>query len=393
MSKAIFHEKRLETIRKGLTPEEEAILLMIYQGRLMTQAHVNQMGWMTSIESLTTQQLVRLETLTNHQGMTTPVFFLTQDGAGIAYQSLELPKNERNEKDSIVKRYRFKASELKPTKIDQQQRLITLNQVVEGLREQLQDQPYIRLTYQDGIFHKLWLKEKEHYLYQRIPCDGILTLNEYEIHLHETQERLTKILHMVKKHYLPWVQSPAFTYLERPVWVVFLVETKKEAAFYRDKITSLLGQYTSHLFNVLVITPQQLQQFFKHKLIPELTQPYAFQNQMRKKINDPQVVFGTIKPETQQRLKGSYQGAISYQQQVAFILDCRYKDVHSEYTLRSHEDNHLILRQPIWLLVWDNDKISREEVSNNQRQLIHKVSVEKLKTKEWIKTIFKSKNV
>ena len=389
MSKIEFHEKRLADLRSTLTQQEELFLTQLYEVRMMTKDYLEKNYHEELRTRLLEKGLIKEETLEDWAENNHTVYYLEQDGVGIVYQILNLEKNVRNEKDSIAIRHRFKASELRPLKEEHRRRLFETTRFVEAIKQQLDKEPQIRYRYYDEKFNKLYVKQRENHYAQDFPSDGVLLIDDYEIHIHEVQERLTKIELFVKKHYLPFVQSEMFKYIERPMLFIFLVETKEEADLYREKVADLIGNYLTPYFNFLVTTQKQALQFMKHKFIPELRYPYYFKGLIEEKIKNPEVKVGLLKKDIMDRLYGHYHGVINYQGQLAFVVDYRYKDVLSHYTLQYHLNNQKRLKRNYRVLAWNNDKLSKEEDRHFKTDYIYCVSVEKLQERKWLNEMFR----
>ena len=389
MSKIEFHEKRLADLRSTLTQQEELFLTQLYEVRMMTQNYLEKHYEESLKTRLLEKGLIKEEVLEDWAENVHTVYYLEQDGVGIVYQILNLEKNVRNEKDSIAIRHRFKASELRPLKEEHRRRLFETTRFVEAIKQQLDKEPQIRYRYYDEKFNKLYVKQRENHYAQDFPSDGVLLIDDYEIHIHEVQERLTKIELFVKKHYLPFVQSEMFKYIERPMLFIFLVETKEEAELYRDKVADLIGAYLTPYYNILIATQKQAQQFMKNKFIPELRHPHHFRTLLMEKLKNPEVKVGGLKTDVMDQLHGHYEGVISYQSQLALIIDYRYKDVLSHYTLQRHLNNQKRLKRNYRVLAWNNDKLSKEEDGRFKMNYIHCVSVEKLQERKWLNEMFR----
>lgn len=379
--------KQLST-QLHLTQQEKDLLVHLYHRRMMTKAYLDENVPMAVKQALVNKGLIIEETIEDWEQTVHEVYFLTQDGTQVVYELLMLPTNVLNEKDSITERHRFKLSDLRPKKTEKHaRRLLEQTRFVESTT-QLLDKYSIKHQYYDHLFNELNSKKQEHYIPQTFPSDGVLLVKDYEIHIHSIQERPTKVKLFTEKTYLPFVKSETFAYRERPMLLLFLAQTKEDVEKHRETICQMIGTHLTPYFNVLVATPKQALQFMKNKFIPELLQPYHFLGLMKDKIQRQDVNVYFLDQQKLASLAGRYDGYLTYNNQLALVLDYRYKDVLSYYTMKNHTTNQQRLNKKYFILALNNDKLSEQEVGDYRQNYMVCATVEKLKEDKWLRTIF-----
>ena len=379
--------KQLST-QLHLTQQEKDLLIRLYHRRMITKAYLDENVPMAVKQALVNKGLIIEETIEDWEQTVHEVYFLTQDGTQVVYELLMLPNNVLNEKDSIIERHRFKLSELKPKKTEKHaRRLLEQTRFVESTT-QLLGKYSIEHQYYDRLFNELNSKKQEHYIPQTFPSDGVLLVKDCEIHIHSIQERPTKVKLFTEKTYLPFVKSETFAYRERPMLLLFLAQTKEDVEKHRETICQMMGAHLTPYFNVLVATPKQALQFMKNKFIPELLQPYHFLGLMKHKIQRQDVNVCFLDQQKLASLAGRYDGYLTYNNQLALVLDYRFKDVLSYYTIKNHTANQQRLNKKYFILALNNDKLSEQEVGDYYRDYTVCATVEKLKEDKWLRTIF-----
>ena len=371
-----------------LTPQEEQFIIGLYHSRMMTKAYLDETVPQSLKTGLLEKGLIMEESVEDWQEENWVVYYLTQTGADKVYDLLNLPGNVRNEKESITEKNRFRQSDLRPRKESHRRRLLETTRFVEGVKQRLEKYPQIKYRYYDQLFNKQLAKQQEHHIPQLFPSDGVLLFEDYEIHIHSLQERLTKVKLFTENEYLPFVKSEAFRYRERPILLLYLVETQEEVKIYRERVCEMIGASLTPLFNIFVLTTKQALQFVKNKLIPELIHPHYLFQRMTNQIQRPSVAIQRLNQEKLAHLKGQYDRVITYQNKVAFFLDYRYKDVLSHYTLTHHFQNQKTLQKQIFLLALNNEKLSGNEINEQYQYGCYSVSFEKLKDEKWLQVLF-----
>ena len=377
-----------QSIQFNLTQQEEAFLVELYHNRMMTKAYLDNTVPQSLKNGLLEKGLIMEEELEDWSEEVHLVYFLTQAGADIIYELLQLPANVRNEKESITEKNRFRQSDLRPRKEAHRRRLFETTRFIEGVKQQLEKHPNIKYRYYDQLFNKQYAKQQEYHIPQAFPSDAVLLVEDYEIHIHSLQERLTKVKLFTENEYLPFVQSEFFKYRERPMLLLYLVETKEEVEIYRERVCEMMGAYLTPFFNVLIATPKQALQFFKNKFIPELIHPYHFLQAMTHGIRRADITLQALGLGKLSEVAGKYDGFMVYQNQIALVLDYRYKDVLSYYTMKNHLANQKKLPKPYYVLALNNDKLSGNEINVNYSNGIYCSTVEKLKEDKWVRVLF-----
>ena len=392
MSKTEFHEKRLATIKEGLSQTQLNLLTDLYYYRMMTYQTALTKLEQDKIEELVEKKLIIHQIEEDWEKNEEEVLYLTQDGVGIVCQHCQIGRNELNDKDSIVVRRRFKASELREKKPKEIRNLLENTRFFEAVEQALKEtnshHTPIRWKRMDKKFHQMRGKQEEDYRAQAFPSDQVLWLNECEVHFYDASERLTKIEWWINNRIKPFLNSSAYTYLEHPILVIFTVSSRQEAKKYREIALALIGDQLSQRFNLLITTRKEAIRYMTKKFIPELVHFYHFIRQVKKEINREQMIFAPVKEEIQKRVVGRYEGMASYQGQAILLLDNRFKDLLTLYTMNNHLSTQVNLKTQIRVMVYDNDKLSLKDRAALETNYIHCVSKEKLKEEDWIKKAF-----
>lgn len=387
MSKVEFHKARWANLLATLSEEAKPLLSSLYESRMMTETYLHQVYGVKVKEEVLEKGLIKQVEIMDWHEVSEQTYFLTNDGVGVVRQLLNLPDNIATKNNVIIQRFYYKACDLEPRKPAHLRKLLSLTRFIERLKLELATEKPGSYRYLDKKFNDLYLKQNPNYQVQQFGADGIFQLFETDIHVFETQEKPQKINYHLEKTLLPFCQNQYPSYLERQQFVLFLVETNDEAKQYRKAFKEQLGEATTPYFNLFIMTPNQAERWIKHQLVPQIKNPFHFKELFKRSVGE-QVVIGGIKEETAKQLKGRYDFAISYNNQVGFVVDYRHKDILHHYTIDAHPENQRTLGQSCPLIVVQQTKVSEADQQKATLHRIHFLTFEQLKEGSWVSKVF-----
>lgn len=195
--------------------------------------------------------------------------FLTQVGVDIVREAFHLPVNIIDDKNNVIKRGYYRASELKmyPRLINHQ---INLNQFVLDFKQKYEAQHY----------NMVWKYYDEKYVsqYINIRPDGLIRLIDTDFFLEMDMSTESKAQLIDKwKNYRAFLKSKEFQYNERKIIVLFIIEGTNNIE-NRKKIVrltardELLDFFNTGDFDLIVGSRDELLQIMFNELIPNIQQ-------------------------------------------------------------------------------------------------------------------------